>query len=243
MPRPKVSDADFIDFLIATPKQATATEAVRTQPRPADPRVAAAAHDAYTADRPEWVAADVGRVMELKNVRDSMADFEADERGVEPIYTPGGRQMVATVTEAGLYRLIFRSDKPAARGFQRWVMHDVLPSIRRHGCYPPPAPAPPLPLGAAINPGTALIPLGDVPSLPWLPRRPAVDTVYEWHRYGRRGVYLQTMRSGGRLYTSEAEVFIFLTRLASPNPRPDAPVTLTLNMDASRSFTLGPSPI
>ena len=48
MPRPKVSDADVIDFLIATPKQATATEAARTQPPPADPRVAAAAHDAYT---------------------------------------------------------------------------------------------------------------------------------------------------------------------------------------------------
>jgi hypothetical protein len=48
MPRPKVSDADFIDFLIATPRQATATEAVRTQPPTGDPRVAAAAHDAYT---------------------------------------------------------------------------------------------------------------------------------------------------------------------------------------------------
>jgi putative transposase len=48
MPRPKVSDADFIDFLIATPKQATATEAQRTQPPARDPRVAAAAHDAYT---------------------------------------------------------------------------------------------------------------------------------------------------------------------------------------------------
>ena len=46
MPGPKVSDADFIDFLIATPKQATATEAQRTQPA-GDPRVAAA-HDAYT---------------------------------------------------------------------------------------------------------------------------------------------------------------------------------------------------
>ncbi len=48
MPRPKVSDADFIDFLIATPRQATATEAQRTQPPPSDPRVSAAAHDAYT---------------------------------------------------------------------------------------------------------------------------------------------------------------------------------------------------
>ena len=48
MPRPKVTDVDFIDFLIATPRQATATEAVRTQPPTGDPRVAAAAHDAYT---------------------------------------------------------------------------------------------------------------------------------------------------------------------------------------------------
>ena len=47
MPRPKVSDADFIDFLIATPKHATATEAQRTQPA-GDRRVVAAAHDAYT---------------------------------------------------------------------------------------------------------------------------------------------------------------------------------------------------
>lgn len=45
MARPKVTDVDFIDFLIATPRQATATEAQRTQPAAAaDP----AAHDAYT---------------------------------------------------------------------------------------------------------------------------------------------------------------------------------------------------
>lgn len=45
MARPKVNDVDFIDFLIASPRQATATEAQRTQPAgPADP----AAHDAYT---------------------------------------------------------------------------------------------------------------------------------------------------------------------------------------------------
>ena len=45
MPRPKVTDVDFIDFRIATPRHATATEAQRTQPAgAADP----AAHDAYT---------------------------------------------------------------------------------------------------------------------------------------------------------------------------------------------------
>ena len=193
-----------------------------------------------TADRPEWVAADVGRVLGLVNVRTSLASLDDDEKGVQPMYTPGGRQQVVTVTEAGLYRLIFRSDKPAARAFQRWVMHDVLPSIRRHGCYPP-RPAllaragPPMGIGEAIAPATTLIPLAAVPSLPWLPRRPAVDTVYEWHRFGRRGIYLETVRATGRLYTTEAAVLIFLTRLASPNPRPDAPLSLTLNVDAGRA--------
>ena len=44
MGRAKVTDADFIDFLIATPRQATAAEAARTGPGVPDP----AAHDAYT---------------------------------------------------------------------------------------------------------------------------------------------------------------------------------------------------
>ncbi|OWK35511.1 transposase [Fimbriiglobus ruber] len=43
MSHPKVSDTDDIDFLIASPRQATATEGQRTQPASAD-----AAHDAYT---------------------------------------------------------------------------------------------------------------------------------------------------------------------------------------------------
>lgn len=44
MSQPKVSEFQFIDFLIASPSQATATEAQRTQPDSTDP----AAHDAYT---------------------------------------------------------------------------------------------------------------------------------------------------------------------------------------------------
>ena len=39
------------------------------------------------------------------------------------------------VSEAGLYRLIMSSRKPEAKKFQRWVYHEVLPSIRRYGYY------------------------------------------------------------------------------------------------------------
>lgn len=44
MSQAKVADTQFIDFLLATPLQATATEAQRTQPDSDNP----AAHDAYT---------------------------------------------------------------------------------------------------------------------------------------------------------------------------------------------------
>lgn len=39
------------------------------------------------------------------------------------------------INEAGLYRLTFRSNRPAARAFTDWVCKVVLPAIRRDGFY------------------------------------------------------------------------------------------------------------
>ena len=39
------------------------------------------------------------------------------------------------VNESGLYNLIFRSNKPEAKAFRKWVTGEVLPSIRRYGYY------------------------------------------------------------------------------------------------------------
>ena len=39
------------------------------------------------------------------------------------------------VSEAGLYEVIIRSDKPEAKAFRRWVTSEVLPSIRKRGGY------------------------------------------------------------------------------------------------------------
>ncbi len=88
-----------------------------------------------TAEQPEWVASDVGGVLGIKNVRQLLTTFEADEKGVCTIYTLGGSQEMLTVTEPGLYRLIFKSRKPVAKDFQRWVFHEVLPAIRKIGSY------------------------------------------------------------------------------------------------------------
>ena len=39
------------------------------------------------------------------------------------------------ITEAGLYRLVMRSNKPEASDFQDWVTDTVLPAIRKDGAY------------------------------------------------------------------------------------------------------------
>lgn len=39
------------------------------------------------------------------------------------------------INESGLYSLIYRSTKPEADKFRRWIVYDVLPSIRKTGSY------------------------------------------------------------------------------------------------------------
>ena len=51
--------------------------------------------------------------------------------GLDKSTVPG----VSFITEPDFYRLVFRSRKPGAKAFVRWICHDVLPSIRKHGAY------------------------------------------------------------------------------------------------------------
>ena len=39
------------------------------------------------------------------------------------------------LTESGVYKLIFKSDKKEAEKFQDWVTDEVLPNIRKTGGY------------------------------------------------------------------------------------------------------------
>lgn len=101
-----------------------------------------------TPDKPEWVAADVGAVLEIQNIRQVLTGFDADKKSVCTIYTNRGDRELLTVTEPGLYRLIFKSRKAVARRFQRWLFHEVLPILRRTGSYS---------LHGAENPPKALV--------------------------------------------------------------------------------------
>jgi prophage antirepressor-like protein len=91
-----------------------------------------------TPEKPEWVAVDVCDILEIANVSQALSGFDEDEKGIHCVYTIAGKQNLLTVYEPGLYRLIFKSRKPEAKRFRKWVFGEVLPSIRKHGIYPPP---------------------------------------------------------------------------------------------------------
>ena len=84
---------------------------------------------------PWFVAADVCRALELDNVSMAVDRLDDDERGVSPIDTLGGMQRMKIVSESGLYALVLGSRKEEAKTFKRWVTHDIIPAIRKHGGY------------------------------------------------------------------------------------------------------------
>ena len=84
---------------------------------------------------PWWVLSDVCKVLELSTPAKIAARLEDDEKGMNQIHTPGGTQNVTIINESGLYSVILRSDKPQAKPFRKWVTAEVLPSIRKNGCY------------------------------------------------------------------------------------------------------------
>ncbi len=82
-----------------------------------------------------FVAADVCRALGIINVADAMSGLDQDEKGIGNADTLGGTQQVTIISESGMFSLIFRSRKPHALRFRKWVTSDVLPTIRKTGGY------------------------------------------------------------------------------------------------------------
>lgn len=78
------------------------------------------------------VAAALGYVEPTKAAREKV---DPEDRGVSEIDTPSGTQQMTIINESGLYALVLSSKLPTAKAFKRWITHDVIPSIRKHGAY------------------------------------------------------------------------------------------------------------
>lgn len=84
------------------------------------------------AGEPWFVAKDVCDILGHSNVSMALDRLDDDERAK---FNLGRQGETNIVNEAGLYVLVLSSRKPEAHEFQRWVTHEVLPSIRKHGGY------------------------------------------------------------------------------------------------------------
>lgn len=90
-------------------------------------------------DEPWFIASDVTAILGYANGRDAVSRLPERMRGVGLADTPGGQQKMTVINEAGVYRLVMRSNLMAAEQFQDWLAEDVIPSIRKTGAYAVPA--------------------------------------------------------------------------------------------------------
>jgi anti-repressor protein len=69
------------------------------------------------------------------HVKDGLDSDEVRNLPITEIGPKKGGKAPLIVSEPGFYKFVMKSRKPEAKAFQRWVTHEVLPSIRKQGGY------------------------------------------------------------------------------------------------------------
>ena len=97
-----------------------------------------------TYEQPLFIASDICKILGLTNATETLRTLPdkwkrvkeiSDLRETETTSRSRNIQEMNCVTEAGLYRIIMRSNKPIAQKFQEVVCEDILPSLRKKGEY------------------------------------------------------------------------------------------------------------
>lgn len=88
-------------------------------------------------NEPWFFAKDVCDALSIatNHVRESLDEDEVSNLRSTEIGPEFGGKAPLIISEAGLYSLILKSRKPEAKAFKRWITHDVIPAIRKHGGY------------------------------------------------------------------------------------------------------------
>ncbi|WP_302521702.1 BRO family protein [Parasutterella excrementihominis] len=86
---------------------------------------------------PLFIAQQVCKILGYAKPQNAVAQHcdPEDVTKVEMLDRLNRKQLVNCVNESGLYALIFGSKLPKAKKFKRWVTNEVLPAIRKQGCY------------------------------------------------------------------------------------------------------------
>ena len=88
----------------------------------------------WEGNKPLFRASEIADILEIKQIRSSIRDFDEDERVCIPVLTPGGVQETLFLTEDGVYSLLMISRKKVAKPFKKWVK-TILRSISSTGKY------------------------------------------------------------------------------------------------------------
>lgn len=90
---------------------------------------------------PWFVARDVAEILGYGEAVQMTRYLDDDEKQIfKPaeltgfnIVSKSNNGILSIISESGLYSAVIRSRKPEVREFKRWVTHEVIPSIRKHG--------------------------------------------------------------------------------------------------------------
>jgi prophage antirepressor-like protein len=86
-------------------------------------------------DQVWFCAKDVCQVLGIDWTSHTLDNMPDDWFMVVNFTTIKGDRDTYFINEPGLYRLIFRSNKPRAIEFSNWVCQEVLPTIRKNGFF------------------------------------------------------------------------------------------------------------
>jgi len=86
-------------------------------------------------DQVWFCAKDVCEILEIEWTSHTLDNMPEEWFMVVSFTTKKGERDTYFINEPGLYRLIFRSNKPKAIEFSNWVCSEVLPTIRKNGFF------------------------------------------------------------------------------------------------------------
>ena len=82
---------------------------------------------------PWFVAKDVCECLEIGNPTQAVMRLDSDEKSTLSLNEGGPDRNI--VNECGVYNLVLGSRKQEAKAFKRWIVHEVIPQIRKTGNY------------------------------------------------------------------------------------------------------------
>ena len=85
---------------------------------------------------PWFVGKDVAEALGYRDTSDALKKHvDADDKLTRRFADSGQAREMYIINESGLYSLILSSKLPGAKEFKRWVISEVIPSIRKTGGY------------------------------------------------------------------------------------------------------------